>query len=511
MERRRYLAVVGTALFAGCPSEDPEPQESTPTPTPEPTPRPTPEPTPTPSPEPTPTQTETPEDSDVSGGTVEITMDTEWADAQDAITRALYDAGLSEDIEIEILSGPYRSDARQSEFTSALDAGRASPDIFMMQSMWTMPFIVREQVVNLEEELSSDTLDYIKSDYLDAAVQTASHHDSGDLYGLPLSFDYPVMHYRKDLVEDAGYDPDGENWATEPMTWGRFAEVAADVWEQNDDLEYGFTTQGDDYIGTACCTFNEMMTSWGGAYFGDHENLFGPVGDRPITVDEAPLHDTIRMMRSFMEGPDAENAHPDFPKITTTDIVEFKEEPSREPFTGGNAAFMRNWPYAIPLNLGEFDGFDPAFDPSDYDVMPMPFGVEGGQGNYEETGGTSHALGGWHLTVNPNSQNLDQTIQVLEAFANQNVMVTAFEELGTLPPNPSVNEQVTEDQVGGIANFLDTLSVAGRNTVPQPVTTVWPDESPLISDQVNAAYRNEKSPEQAMADLEEELQRIESV
>jgi len=433
-------------------------------------------------------------------------MDGQWADAQEPVANALYDAGLSEDVQIEILPGDFESGARRSEFTSALDAGRASPDVFMMDSGWTIPFIVRGQLVNLSETLSSETLDYVQSDYLEASVQTATNPESGNLYGLPLFPDYPVMHYRKDLVEEAGYDPEGENWATEPMTWGDFAEMVADVWNQNEGtLDYGFTTQGANYVGTACCTFNEMMTSMGGAYFGAHENLFGPVGDRPITVNEQPVIDTIRMMRSFMAGPDAENAHPDFPQITNTDVIEFTEEPSREPFTGGNAAFMRNWPYAITINLGD----DAAFDPSDYDVMPMPFGVPEGEGPYEGTGGTSHALGGWHLTINPNSQKQDQAVQVLEAFANQDVMVTVMEELGNLPPDPSVNEQVTEDQIGGIANFLDTLAVAGQNTVPRPVTTVWPDESPLVSDQISQAYQNNKSPEQAMADLEEELANIE--
>lgn len=285
--------------------------------------------------------------------------------------------------------------------------------------------------------------------------------------------------------------------------------MAADVWDDNGgpdgDFDYAFTTQADNYEGLACCTFNETMTSFGGAYFGDHGNLFGPIGDRPITVDEAPVHDTIRMMRSFMEGPDAEYADPDFPQISTTDLIEFTEEPSREPFTSGNAIFHRNWPYAIPIN---FDS--DAFDAEDYGVMPLPYGVEEGAGEYDGTGGTSAALGGWHLTVNPNSQRIGDAVQVLEAFASENVMINNFAEGGYIPPNPSVTESVDPDAVGELGAFLDTLAVAGESTVPRPVTIAWPDQAPQIASELSAAYQAEKSPEEAMADLEEELESIES-
>jgi len=444
------------------------------------------------------------------GGPLEITMDGEWADAQDTVVQALYDAGLSEDVELEILPGDFETGARRSEFQSALDAGRASPDIFMMDSGWTIPFIVREQLVNLSEQLSSETLDYVQSDYLDAAVATASNPESGDLYGVPLFPDYPVMHYRKDLVEDAGYDPEGENWATEPMSWEEFAQVAADVWEEHDDLDYAFTTQGDNYEGTSCCTFNETMTSMGGAYFGDHGNLFGPVGDRPITVNEQPVHETIQMMRSFMYGPDREDTLDGIPKISNSDLVEFTEEDAREPFTAGDAAFLRNWPYVFSVNQSAAEEGNLDWDFSNHAAMPLPYGIETGQGDHEGVGGTNHALGGWHLTINPNSQRLEDAVAVLEAFANEDVMLTVFGELGNLPPDPSVTEQADQETVGELARFLDTLSVAGENTVPRPVTTAWPDESPLISEEVNAAYRGEKASEQAMADLEDRLGRIEN-
>ena len=438
--------------------------------------------------------------------TIELTADADFQAVEDEIRQALSEAGLDDNITVDILPGDFETGERQSDFTAALDAGRSSPDIFMMDSGWTIPFIVREQVVNLEQALTDETLEYVKSDYLDAAVNTASHPESGDLHGVPLFPDYPVMQYRKDLVEEAGYDPEGENWATEPMSWQEFAEMAADVWEYHggeEEYDYGFTTQGDDYEGTSCCAFNEMMTSFGGAYFGDHENLFGPVGDRPITVTDESVVDTIRVMRSFMHGPDAEGAHPDYPKISTSDLVEFTEEPAREPFTGGNAIFHRNWPYAIAINDDEFG--------DDFDVMPLPYGVEEGQGSFEGTGGTSHALGGWHLTINPNSDHLDAAAQVLEAFANESVMSTLFQEGGWLPPDPAVTADADPEVAGDMTRFLDTLAVAGETTVARPATVVWPDQSPLISGEIHAAYTGDKAPDEAMADLEESLEGTEEV
>ncbi len=435
--------------------------------------------------------------------TIEVAMDGDFAEIQGSIRTALSDAGLDDSVTVDVLPGDFETGSRRSDFQSALDANRGSPDIFMMDSGWTIPFIVREQVINLENALTSDTLSYVSDSYLPAAVNTATNPDTGDLYGLPLFPDYPMMQYRKDVVEEAGYDPEGENWATEPMSWQEFATMARDVWDQNggpdgDQFDYAFTTQGADYVGTSCCTFNEMMTSFGGAYFGDHENLFGPVGDRPITVDDSAVISTIEVMRSFMYGPDADNANSDYPQLASSDIVEFTEESAREPFTQGNAIFLRNWPYAVNINVDEFG--------EDFDVMPLPFGVPDGEGNFDGTGGTSAALGGWHLTINPNSDNLSAAAQVLEAFANQSVMETLFREGGYIPPDPSVTENADQEVAGKMNRFLDTLAVAGQNTVPRPVTVVWPDQSPLVASEIHSAYTGDKTPSTAMSDLANQLE-----
>jgi len=96
---------------------------------------------------------------------------------------------------------------------------------------------------------------------------------------------------------------------------------------------------------------------------------------------------------------------------------------------------------------------------------------------------------------------------VLEAFANEEVMTTNFAEGGYLPPDPSVTESVDPDDVGGRAT--STRWQSRQNTVPRPVTVAWPDQSPQVASEVSAAYQGEKSPEQAMSDLE--LARIDRV
>ena len=98
---------------------------------------------------------------------------------------------------------------------------------------------------------------------------------------------------------------------------------------------------------------------------------------------------------------------------------------------------------------------------------------------------------------------------MLEAFANKSVMETLFREGGYIPPVPSVIKNADEEMAGVMLRFKDTLAVAGRNTVPWPVTAVWPEESPLISNEIHAAYTGDKTPSRAMSDLVGKLEDVE--
>ncbi|MFH5799227.1 substrate-binding domain-containing protein [Haladaptatus sp. CMAA 1911] len=435
--------------------------------------------------------------------TIKWAADSDAADAQGEINKALHNAGLSEDIHVEVLAGSSNTDVRQSQYQRWLSANLEEPDILLMDSGWALPFIAREQVLNLSNNLPEDLLKQVNNDYFEASVQTAKS-TNGDLYGVPLFPDFPTMQYRKDLVKKAGFEPDKEKWGTNSISWKKFSKVTKEVQKQN-DMDYGFTFQADIYEGLSCCDFNEFMTSWGGAYFGSHDNLFGPIGKRPVTVAEDPVIKSIKMIRTFIHGSSAPGTLQGYEGgIAPTAVLSWSEETSRAPFTNKNAVMHRNWPYSIVIN-----GADDVFGKG-LGVMPIPYGVKPSEAKYKGTGGPAAALGGWHLTVNPNSPKRETAFEVIRAMMKSSFKLKMFEVIGWLPPEPKLLKSKKARQVPVIGRYVDQLRVAGQNAVPRPVTAVWPQESGKVAQQVHAAYANEASPESAMSTLKSQLTQIEN-
>jgi ABC-type glycerol-3-phosphate transport system substrate-binding protein len=431
-------------------------------------------------------------------GTVQVAATSEEAQNKEGFVNSLREGGLPESVSIEILATSDITDDIQSQYRQWLSVGRNKPDILRMDVGWTIPFIQRGQIANLSPQLPQEILETINNDYFDAAVEAATGED-GNLYGVPYQTGLPTIQYRKDLVRQAGYNPDQNNWATEPISWQRFSEVVSEA-QQQADVDHGFAWQASNYGGLSCCTFNELMTTWGGAYFGSLDNLYGPVGDRPVTVTEQPVLQALRMGRTFIRGQDDQHSLEGFQQISPQNVLQWTEGPSLSAFTDGNAVALRYWPSALPPAHEAFG--------EDLGVMPIPYGVTPEEAEYEGTGGTAAALGGWAMTLNPNSENQEAALEVLKAFTSDSFRQFQLETLALLPPDIAAAQQrISQVPVWG--EYADTLSIAGENSIPRPVTVVWPDQSPAIAQRVNGVLAGQQAPQPAMNQLQQTLEQIE--
>jgi ABC-type glycerol-3-phosphate transport system substrate-binding protein len=321
------------------------------------------------------------------------------------------------------------------------------------------------------------------------------------VYGFPLHVRPATVSYRRDLLADAGYDPDGLNWADEPPTWRRFAEVVVDARETTGS-RFGHTFQAARYRGLGCCTFAEALRSWGGAYFGG--SPFGPVGGRPVTVAEERVVDALRMLRAFLAGPDADGANPDYPRLAPEAALGWSEEPSRKPFTEGRAVSHRNWPYALSLGIEAFG--------DDLGVAQLPYAVGDRRASYPDVGGSRPAATAEYAVVNPYAPAEAQAAagRVLRAVGSDRFRLFALRTFDWLPPRPDLYGREAARSAVSFGRHLDTLRDAAERARAPPATPVWPRQRTAVAEHVHGVLVGDRRPATALTALRDALVEIES-
>ncbi len=143
------------------------------------------------------------------------------------------------------------SGKRRATYNRLLSSQETTPDMFMMDNGWVNIFIQRGQLANLSEVLPESALSTIENEY-SAFTDTARPRQREPVRcaGVPGLPDDAVPQGPR---RGGRLRSDRNNWATEPMTWEEWSNIAADTYDDA-DVDFGFTTQWDVYEGTSCCT-----------------------------------------------------------------------------------------------------------------------------------------------------------------------------------------------------------------------------------------------------------------
>jgi multiple sugar transport system substrate-binding protein len=295
-----------------------------------------------------------------------------------------------------------------------------TPDVFSQDVIWIAGFAAAGWALPLDQYFPKEK----RSDYFPGTVAACTYNEK--LTALPWFVDSGMFYYRKDLVEKHG--------GKVPETWDDMATVAA-ASQKAGDAKFGYLWQGKQ-AEVLICDAVEVITSNGGSILAA-DGKSSVIGEKAAVEAIQFLYDTINKT-----------------KISPQNVLSWDEEPSRQPFTSGEAMFMRNWSYVYPI----------AQDPKASHVVdkvavaPLP----------HFAGGKSAAcLGGYQLGVNANSKKREAAIEFLSWMSSPETQTRLALNFGLAPSRPAIFENA---KLKAEQPFMASLQNVFIGATPRPIT-----------------------------------------
>lgn len=241
---------------------------------------------------------------------------------------------------------------------------------------------------------------------------------AGKLVALPIFTDAPALYYRKDLLEKYG--------VAVPKTWDELT-VAAQTIQDGERAAgkgdfWGFVWQGNAYEGLTCNAL-EWVKSFGGGQIVE--------ADGSISINNEKAAKAIETAKGWVGT------------ISPGGVLAYQEEEARGVWQTGNAAFMRNWPYAYGLGNGDDSAVKDQFS-----VTTLPVGAEGDV--------SAATLGGWNVAVSKYSKNQDVAISLAMYLAG---------------PEAQKERAIIASNLPTIVALYDDADIAAQ----QPIIPQWKD------------------------------------
>jgi trehalose/maltose transport system substrate-binding protein len=371
---------------------------------------------------------------------------------------------LNPGVTVNVLDTPDLADDRLGLYLQFFQAQSPEVDVYQIDVIW--PGDLAVHFVDLFEFGAREVADQ----HFPAIIE--NNTVDGRLIAIPWFTDAGLLYYRTDLLEQYGFDGP-------PATWSELTEMAQVIQDGeraagNADF-WGFVWQGNAYEGLTCDALEWIASNDGGS-------IISP--DGVITVNNPNAVEIIDLAASWVGT------------ISPSGVTGFAEEDARLMFQAGNAAFMRNWPYAYSLGMAPDTAISGLFD-----VSPLPAGdVDGGR--------PAATLGGWQLGVSRYSQNPQLAADVALFLASYDEQKIRAVE-GSL--NPTIMALYEDPEVLEAVPFFGSLFDVFVNAVARPSTATAPDYAQVSSafyTAVHSVLTGQEDAETALAILELDLEAL---
>jgi trehalose/maltose transport system substrate-binding protein len=265
-------------------------------------------------------------------------------------------------IKVKVVPHPAASDASYSQLARVFSSRSSSFDVAMLDVVW--PGAFAPYLVDLKPKLGKEAKQHAQGIIQNNTID-------GKLVAMPWFGDFGILYYRTDLLKKYGY-------SSPPKTWNQLFAMAKKIQDgeqQANDKFSGLVFQGNSYEGLTCDALEWYQSAGAGNFIDNGKvTINNPKGARILDQFRAQIG-----------------------KITPRDVTTYQEGEAHTAFVEGNAAFMRNWPYAYSI------GQDPKSSKivGKFSVTVLP-----------HAGGKSvGTVGGWQLAVNKYSKHVDASIE----------------------------------------------------------------------------------------------------
>ena len=345
------------------------------------------------------------------------------------------------EIHLHVIKGPLETEAMSDLAISSLLLGKAPFDGLLMDVTWLPKYAAAGWMEPLEG--------YFKQNDVDSLATGAREGNSynGHLYRWPLTADMGLLYYRTDLMEQP------------PETPEDLVEVSQSL-QKKRKVNWGYVWQGRQYEGLSC-VYLEMIDGFGGDWLQTNDNQIG--------LNSKPGVEAASWLQGLIDQ-----------GISPRSVTNYGEPEALQSFKVGDAAFMRNWPYA----WAELQKSDSA--------------VKGNVGITTMVANPGHStatIGSWGLTVLKGSSHVDASIEAVRFLTSETAQKQLFLKYGYSPTQQRVfdDPQLLQDKPI-LAEFGRALKVAKS----RPETPLYAQISDVLTRQLSSILTDKKTPEEGM-------------
>jgi multiple sugar transport system substrate-binding protein len=360
------------------------------------------------------------------------------------------------DGEVTVRTTPEDTSAAFDQFRTQFQGGGSDIDVIYGDISWPPQFASNGWIADLTDRFTDTDA------FIPGVVEGNTFE--GKIYGVPWYTDAGYLYYRADLLEAAGF-------SAPPTTWDELTEMASKI-QQDAGVPNGFVFTGADYEGGTVLGLEFIRQAGGDVLDGDTVTADSPEAIDGLTIQQTLVSDGI--------APEA--------------VANYQEDQASGAFLRGDSVFMRMWPYAYDF-LGDKELSD--LEVNQVDLSPLPTASS----DIESV----NVGGGFNFFINAEADDQEAAYSLIEFLTAAEQQKTMALEGAFLPTRTELYDD--PEIIKAVPGVRLGKEIVPATTTP-PVSPYYSDMSLAMSEQFNANILGNVTPEEAAANVQEELESI---